>query len=202
VPLSVHAQEKPKRLINDFIRLKTPSQRFNLGRHDVAMPSMKRCNRVGRLNLRNSEYHLPMEENSMAIQPDFQRFKLNEVARSFPDSAETLLLDTYLTDEASASSRVFRVYRETPPHYHAGSDEHLYVLSGKGTFWMGDISNGGEFAPGDFLFFKRGTVHALPDILEEPVVFLAIDAPRRDPRDIIFVNPQDGTPESFIRERK
>jgi mannose-6-phosphate isomerase-like protein (cupin superfamily) len=131
----------------------------------------------------------------------FQRFNLSEVARSFPETAETLLLDTYLTDEESASARVFRVYRETPPHYHVGSDEYLYVLSGRGTFWMGDAANGAEFAPGDLLFFKRRVVHALPRMLEGPVVFLAIDTPRRDPKDIIFVNPADGTPESFVRGR-
>jgi mannose-6-phosphate isomerase-like protein (cupin superfamily) len=132
----------------------------------------------------------------------FHNFKLNEIARAFPDTAETLLLDKYLTDEEGASSRVFRVYRETPPHYHTGSDEHLYVLSGRGTFWMEDAMNKGEFAPGDFLVFKRRTVHALPEILEAPVVFLAIDTPRRDPKDIVFVNPEDGTPESFIRNQE
>jgi mannose-6-phosphate isomerase-like protein (cupin superfamily) len=135
----------------------------------------------------------------MTEKQSFQRFHVNEVARSFPDTAETLLLDTYLTDEEAASSRVFRVYRETPAHYHVGSDEYLYVLSGRGTFWMGDASNGAEFAPGDLLFFKRRVVHALPAILEGPAVFLAIDTPRRDPKDIIFVNPADGTPESFVR---
>ncbi len=129
------------------------------------------------------------------------RFHLFEIASAFPETAETLLLDTYLTDEPSASSRVFRVYRATPPHYHANSDEHLYVLSGRGTFWMGTADHSGVFAPGDFLTFKRGTVHALPRMLETPVVFLAIDTPRRDPKDIVFVNPQDGTPESFIRNR-
>src|ERR1700744_1480417 len=130
---------------------------------------------------------------------DYQCFRPIEIARSFPETADTLLLDTYLTDEAAASSRVFRVYRETPAHYHEGSDEYLYVLSGKGTFWMGDPSNGAEFAPGDLLFFKRRIVHALPRMLEEPVVFLAIDTPRRDPKDIVFVNPADGSPEMFIR---
>jgi hypothetical protein len=49
------------------------------------------------------------------------------------------------------------------------------------------------------LFFQKGTIHALPDILEKPVVFLSVDTPRRDPKDVIFVNPADGTPESFIR---
>jgi hypothetical protein len=64
---------------------------------------------------------------------------------------------------------------------------------------MGSPANGGAFGPGTLLFFKRGTVHALPELIEGPVVFLSVDTPRRDPKDIIFVNPEDGTPETFIR---
>jgi mannose-6-phosphate isomerase-like protein (cupin superfamily) len=135
----------------------------------------------------------------MADKPTYQRFRPLEIGRSFPDTADTLLLDQYLTNEEAASARVFRVYRETPPHYHVGSDEYLYVLSGRGTFWMGDPSNGADFSAGDLLFFKRRVVHALPAILEGPVIFLAIDTPRRDPKDIVFVNPSDGTPETFVR---
>jgi hypothetical protein len=60
----------------------------------------------------------------MGEKHDYQHFKPNEIARSFPETAETLFLDTYLTDEVAASARVFRVYRETPPHYHAGCDEY------------------------------------------------------------------------------
>ena len=67
---------------------------------------------------------------------------------------------------------------------------------------MGDSANGAEFAAGDLLFFKRRVVHALAQIIEGPVVFLAIDTPRRDPKDIVFVNPEEGTPESFIRDRQ
>ena len=63
---------------------------------------------------------------------------------------------------------------------------------------MEDASNVAEFAPGQLLFFKRGTVHAQPDILQEPVVFLSVDAPRRDPKDIVFVDPASGTPGTFI----
>jgi mannose-6-phosphate isomerase-like protein (cupin superfamily) len=138
----------------------------------------------------------------MTEKHDYRRFKPSEIARSFPATAETLLIDTYLTNEPAASSRVWRVYRELLAHYHAGCDEYLYVLSGRGTFWMGDASNGAEFAPGDLLFFKRGTVHSLPTILEGPVVFLSFDTPRRDPKDVIFVNPKDGTPESFVRRKE
>ncbi|WP_263376976.1 cupin domain-containing protein [Granulicella aggregans] len=137
----------------------------------------------------------------MADPVAFGRFDLNEIARSFPETSETLLLDTYLTNEDAASSRVFRVYRGTPPHYHENSDEYLYVLSGRGTFWMQDPANESEFAPGDLLFFKRRIVHSLPKILESPVVFLSVDTPRRDPKDIVFVNPKDGTPDSFIQAK-
>lgn len=128
------------------------------------------------------------------------RFDIAEVAASFPETATTLLLDRYLTNRGAASARVFRVYKPTPPHYHATCDEYLYVFSGRGTFWMKDPVTIAEFRPGQLLFFEKGTVHALPDILEGPVVFLSVDTPRRDPKDIIFVNPEDGTPESFIQQ--
>lgn len=130
------------------------------------------------------------------------RFDIAEIAASFPADAETLLLDRYLTDTPHASSRVFRVYKPTPPHYHVNSDEYLFVVSGRGTFWMEDPATIAEFAPGQLLFFRRGIIHALPDMLEGPIVFLSVDAPRRDPKDIVFVNPEDGTPESFVRESR
>jgi mannose-6-phosphate isomerase-like protein (cupin superfamily) len=132
----------------------------------------------------------------------FGRFDLRRLMRTLPETADTLLVDRYLTNRESASARIFRVYRGTPPHYHAKSDEYLYVLSGRGTFWMGKVADQAEFAPGDLLFFERGTIHALPDILEAPVVFLSVDAPRRDPTDVIFVDPADATPQSFIQSQQ
>ncbi len=125
-------------------------------------------------------------------------FDVAAIAASLPDSATTMLVDRYLTYREAASARIFRVYRPTPPHYHATCDEYLYVLSGRGTFWMKDPSTQAEFRPGQLLFFWRGIVHAMPDFLEGPIIFLSVDTPRRDPKDIIFVNPEDGTPESFI----
>jgi mannose-6-phosphate isomerase-like protein (cupin superfamily) len=127
------------------------------------------------------------------------RFDLYEIAKSFPETADTLLLDKYLSNEETASVRVFRAYRPLPPHYHETCGEQLYVLSGKGTFWIDSPESEASFSPGQLLVFKRRTVHCLPRIVEGPAVFLAIDTPRRDPRDVIFVNPEDGTPESFIR---
>jgi mannose-6-phosphate isomerase-like protein (cupin superfamily) len=85
----------------------------------------------------------------------YGRFDVKKVAESFPPKADTLLLDTYLTNEPAASSRVFRVYRPTPAHYHATCDEYLYVLSGKGSFWLESPHNIGTFEPGQLLFFKK-----------------------------------------------
>jgi len=130
---------------------------------------------------------------------DTGRFNIAQIAAAFPETATTLLLDHYLINREAASARVFRVYKPTPPHYHATCDEYLYVFSGRGTFWLENESATAEFGPGDLLFFKRGTVHALPKMLEEPVVFLSVDTPRREPTDIIFVNPEDGTPASFVK---
>jgi mannose-6-phosphate isomerase-like protein (cupin superfamily) len=126
-------------------------------------------------------------------------FDVAAIAGRLPDSAATLLADIYLTDREAASARVFRVYRPTPPHYHATCDEYLYCLSGHGTFWMGDPAKAAPFGPGQLLFFERGTVHAMPEIVSEaPVVFLSIDTPRRAPTDIVFVDPRDGSPATFM----
>lgn len=128
-------------------------------------------------------------------------FNIKQIAGSFPDTADTMLIDTRLTDENHASSRVFRVYRPTPAHYHATCDEYLLVISGRATFFLGQ-SQPFEVGPGQLIFFRQGTIHGTPEILEHPFVVLAVDTPRRDPSDIIFVNPADGTPESFIQSKR
>ena len=63
---------------------------------------------------------------------------------------------------------------------------------------MEDPATEAKFKPGQLLFFARNTVHAMPKLFEHPVVFLSVDTPRRDPMDIIFVNPEDGSPQSFM----
>ena len=126
-------------------------------------------------------------------------FDVTALAATLPATATTLLVDRYLSDRASASARIFRVYRPTPPHFHRESDEHLYVLSGRCTFWMGHARDIREIGPGQLVVFPRGTVHAMPIILEHPFVVLALDAPRRVPTDIVFVDAADGTPASFMQ---
>jgi mannose-6-phosphate isomerase-like protein (cupin superfamily) len=128
-------------------------------------------------------------------------FDLRKIAANFPETADTMLIDTRLTDEDHASARVFRVYRPAPAHYHATCDEYLMVISGRATFFLGE-GPPFEVGPGQLIFFKQGTIHGTPEILEEPFIVLAVDTPRRDPTDVIFVNPSDGTPESFIQSKR
>jgi mannose-6-phosphate isomerase-like protein (cupin superfamily) len=127
-------------------------------------------------------------------------FDITTIAKNFPATAGTMLIDTRLTDEPEASSRVFRVYTSVPAHYHATCDEYLLVLSGRAKFFLGEAPPF-EAGPGQLIFFKKATVHGTPEILEEPFVVLAVDTPRRDPKDVIFINPAEGTPETFIQSK-
>ena len=143
-----------------------------------------------------------MTENKEQTSPNSKAlFDIKRIATNFPETANTMLIDTRLTDEHHASSRVFRVYRPTPAHYHATCDEYLFVVSGRATFFLGDAPPF-EVGPGQLIFFKQGTIHGTPEILEEPFIVLAVDTPRRDPADVIFVNPSDGTPDSFIQSKR
>jgi mannose-6-phosphate isomerase-like protein (cupin superfamily) len=124
-------------------------------------------------------------------------FDVNAIAKAFPAAASTMLIDTRLTDESEASARVFRVYRPAPAHYHATCDEYLLVISGRARFFFAE-EEPFELSAGQLVFFKKGTVHGTSEILEEPFVVFSVDTPRRDPKDVVFVNPNDGSPEEFI----
>ena len=47
---------------------------------------------------------------------------------------------------------------DVPKHTHTGSDEIQYVVSGSGTFWLGDQAR--QIHPGDLIVIPKGTVHA------------------------------------------
>ena len=125
-------------------------------------------------------------------------FDLKALAAKFPPTADTMLLDVRLTDEAAASSRLFRVYRPVPAHYHKTCDEYLQVVMGRARFAV-ERHDPVELGPGQVLFFRRNTVHGIPEILEGPLVFFSVDTPRRDPSDVTFVDPSHGTAQEFIR---
>ncbi len=125
-------------------------------------------------------------------------FDLLAIASKFPATADTMLVDMRLTDEAAASSRLFRIYRPVPAHFHQTCDEYLQVICGRGKFIV-DGSEAMELGPGQLLFFRRNVVHSIPEIVEAPLVVFSVDTPRRDPKDVHFVNAADGTAATFIR---
>lgn len=129
---------------------------------------------------------------------DSKFFAPAALAATLPEDAQTMLTDIRLTDEQAASCRVFRVYRSVPPHFHISCDEYLYVLSGAAQIAIADDAPR-EIRSGELVFFKKSTVHALPQILQHPFTVLAIDTPRRPPEDIHFLDPTDGTPETFLK---
>ena len=126
-------------------------------------------------------------------------FDVAEHVSRLPETSETMVADHRFTEDETASARVFRVYRPTPPHSHATCDEYLYALSGRCLMRFGDEAPV-EVGPGKLVVFKRDVVHSVPEILEEPLVFLSVDTPRREPRDIRFVTEGTGTPDTFMRQ--
>ena len=138
------------------------------------------------------------ESKSGAAATFTSTFDLHALAGQFPPSADTMLLDMRLTDEPAASSRLFRIYKPVPAHFHKTCDEYLQVILGRGKF----VVDGGEpieLGPGRLLFFRRNIVHSIPEVMEGPLVVFSVDTPRRDPADVHFVNPADGTAATFIR---
>lgn len=133
-----------------------------------------------------------------SARPGSSVFDLAALAAKFPPTAETMLLDMRLTDEPAASSRLFRIYRPVPAHFHRTCDEYLQVILGRGRFVV-DGAEPVELGPGQLLFFRRNTVHAIPEIVEGPLVVFSVDTPRRDPADVTFVDPSNGTAKDFIR---
>ena len=137
-------------------------------------------------------------ENAPGTAKTTSTFDLYALARKFPPTAETMLLDIRLTDEPAASSRLFRIYRPAPAHFHKTCDEYLQIILGRAKF----VVDGGspvELGPGQLLFFRRNIVHSIPEIVEGPLVVFSVDTPRRDPSDVTFIDPTYGTAKDFIR---
>jgi mannose-6-phosphate isomerase-like protein (cupin superfamily) len=127
----------------------------------------------------------------------FKFFDVQDLIKKFPDEADSTIVDTYLTDEPSASSRLFRVYYPIPRHYHETCEEHLYLLTGKVKFVIEDQAPR-ILAAGQLVTFERNTVHSITEIVESPAVFLTVDTPRRVPSDVVYVNAEDAKIRPFV----
>lgn len=129
---------------------------------------------------------------------DYTIVDTGKIIEQFPSNAETILIDAYLSDKQHASIRVFRLYDRLAPHYHKQCDELLYLVSGRVICKIGD-EEPKELSAGNCIIFARDIVHALEPLPGEPVVFVTADTPRRDPKDVHFVDPKDAEGKAFTR---
>ncbi len=134
--------------------------------------------------------YIPQTDNKRQI------FDVFEEIGQLPQTSASMLTDVYFSDFPEASSRIFRIYRTLPLHYHNECDEFLYVISGEGLFHLS--GNESIARPGTFLRFARRQVHGFPRITTHSFVVLSVDVPRRRPDDIVFVNPEDGDAKEFM----
>jgi quercetin dioxygenase-like cupin family protein len=72
-----------------------------------------------------------------------------------------------------------------PKHTHMGSDEIQYVISGSGTFWLGNEQR--PIHPGDLIIIPRGTVHAGSEPTSGEFKVLSIKLPPQAPGDMQMV---------------
>ena len=149
-------------------------------------------------------YSVTADPASIPHKPEYELFNffdIDKIIDQFPDEADSTIVDVYLTDELSASSRLFRVYYPIPRHYHETCEEHLYLLTGKVAFSIEDEPPR-ILAAGQLVTFERNTIHAITEILDSPAVFFTVDAPRRVPTDVVYVNPDDAKVRPFVTHLK
>jgi mannose-6-phosphate isomerase-like protein (cupin superfamily) len=132
--------------------------------------------------------------------PPYGAVSVPSERETLPSQANTIIVDRKLVNHDGTSARIFRVYRASPPHSHATSDEYLYILSGRARFFFGDEPPR-EVGPGTLVYFKRGTKHGVSEILEGPLDFMSFDIPPRNPTDIVFEEPGKNSPDTFIRSQ-
>ncbi|GJM14985.1 MAG: ABC transporter substrate-binding protein [Thermodesulfobacteriota bacterium] len=111
---------------------------------------------------------------------------VKDVASNLPPGEDGLVTDNRIVERKDSGARVFRVNKEVPKHYHIKSDVYLYVISGEASFLLSDNEQK-IVKEGDFIFFKKGTVHGVDKIIKKPFSALAIDVPARDPSDVVFI---------------
>jgi mannose-6-phosphate isomerase-like protein (cupin superfamily) len=124
-------------------------------------------------------------------------FDLAEIKSRFPATAESMIVDAYLSDHNSASARLFRLYHPLPRHYHLTCDEHLVLLEGEVDFTIADQPPK-RLCAGQMVTFLRKTEHAVMPVPGAPAVFLALDTPRRLPDDVHFTDPAGKPSRAFV----
>lgn len=73
---------------------------------------------------------------------------------------------------------------ETAEHYHPGTEELYYFVSGAGRMRLGEVED--EVGPGDCVVIPPGTVHKLWNPGPDPLVLLCCCAPAYSDADTVM----------------
>lgn len=109
--------------------------------------------------------------------------KLNEIE---PDSSFENIYIKKLNSTAESSSFLIWVKDTVKPHFHKAHTEMVYVLHGKGIFYLADEKM--VMQTGDFVTIKPNTVHAFKTTSAETVKVLSIQAPEFFGKDRFFID--------------
>jgi mannose-6-phosphate isomerase-like protein (cupin superfamily) len=93
-----------------------------------------------------------------------------------------------LCSDSYESSYIIWVQDSVKPHYHKQHTELIYVLEGKGRFFIGDTSY--LIRPGDYLRIPQGKIHSFKNNTENEVKVISIQTPEFKGKDRIWVEKQ------------
>ncbi|MEM7542145.1 MAG: cupin domain-containing protein [Pseudomonadota bacterium] len=106
---------------------------------------------------------------------------------ALPKKADKVIIDKRLYDGDTFGIRVFRLYKTVPAHYHQYSDNTLYLLDGEIKISINE-EQPQLVKPGEALYWRRNIPHGVTKLLTPYATVLAVDAPKRDPADVVFLD--------------
>ena len=110
--------------------------------------------------------------------------------QKLPEQSDRIVDHKTLFEGKHNGIRVFRIYNPVPAHYHEGSDTIVYLLEGEVSVAINQ-GTPQRVKKGALLHWSRGIVHAIPEIHSGTATFFAIDTPKRDPADTVFIDGKD-----------
>ena len=94
-------------------------------------------------------------------------------------------VEKLITSELS-STFFITIKEQVAPHIHAEHDEQVFVISGRGKFYLnGEIQ---IIKKGDFIFIPRKTPHAVKVISNKPLKVISIQTPEFNGTDRIPIS--------------
>jgi len=94
-----------------------------------------------------------------------------------------------LCSDKFESSYVIWVQDSVKPHYHKQHTELIYVLEGKGRFYIGDTSY--LIKPGDFFRIPQGKIHSLKSTTPHEIKVISIQTPEFKGKDRFWMDKQE-----------